>query len=149
MSKASAGFERMLRQALDEAIAHAPQARDDLFRIASEAGAAVKKVTDGAATLELVPVDVGKDSRPTYQLQLVTLDGESSRSDLGVFRLSATGYPVQRWASKHTWMKNPEKPEREHNNNQDLSGNFEYMLSTPTSKLVVIINSLRAMKGIK
>ena len=149
MSKASANFEKMLRKALDEAIANAPQARDDLFRLASEAGEAIKKVTDGAATLELVPIDVGNDPRPTYQLQLVTLDGESSRSDLGVFRLAATGYPIQRWASKNGWKSNPEKPEREHMSIQELNGNFDYMFSSPTTRLVGLINHLKAMKGIK
>ena len=149
MSDAPTEFEKMLREALSQAIAKAPQAKDDLFRIASEAGDAVKKVAEGSAALELVPIDVENDPRPTYQLQLLRLDSESARSDLGVFRLSASGYPIQRWASKSNWNLNPEKPEREHMNVVDLKGNFNYMLSNPDTKLVTLINHLRAMKEIR
>jgi hypothetical protein len=149
MSDDPTEFEKMLREALAQAVANAPQAKEDLIGLASEAGDAVKKVTEGAATVELVPIDVTDDPRPTYQLQFLRLDSESPRSDLGVFRLSASGYPIQRWASKGAWESNPESPEREHLNVGALRGNFKFMLSKPDTRLVILINHLRVMKGIK
>jgi hypothetical protein len=143
MTAAATDFERLLREALDQATANAPQANKDLVRIASEAADAVSKVTEGAATLELVPIDVGEDPRTTYQLQLRRNKSEAPASDLGVFRLSETGYPIHRWASRRNWEARPENPDNEHTNVKDLQGNFNWMLSKPDSRLVVLVNSLQ------
>jgi hypothetical protein len=68
MTTAVTDFERMLREAIDQATSKASHANNDLIRIASEASDAVSNVTGGAATLELIPVDVGDDPHTTYQL---------------------------------------------------------------------------------
>ena len=143
MSVASTDFERLLREAVDQAAAKAPEANEDLLRLASEAADAVSKVTEGAAILELVPMDVGNDPRPTYQLQLRRDRSEAPASDLGVFRLSEAGYPVHRWGSRRNWESRPEAPDNEHLNVQNLTDNFNWMLSKPDSKLVVLVNYLR------
>lgn len=149
MSVASTDFERLLREAVDQAAANAPQANEDLLRLASWAADAVSKVTEGAATLELVPIDVGDDPRPTYQLQLRRDSSEAPASDLGVFRLSEAGYPIYRWATRRNWELRPEAPDNEHINVQNLTDNFNWMLSKPDSKLVVLVNYLRQRKAAK
>ncbi len=149
MSVASPDFERLLREALDQAVANAPQANEDLLRLASEAADAVSKVTDGAATLELVPIDLGDDHPPTYQLQLRRNQSDAPASDLGVFRLSETGYPVHRWASRRNWESRPEEPDNEHMSVNNLTDNFNWMLSRPDSKLVVLVNYLRRRHAAK
>jgi hypothetical protein len=149
MTAEATDFERLLREALDHATAKAPQANKDLVRLASEAADAVSKVTEGAATLELVPIDVGEDPRTTYQLQLRRNKSEAPASDLGVFRLSETGYPIHRWASRRNWEARPESPDDEHININDLQGNFNWMLSKPDSKLVVLVNSLHRRETVK
>ena len=149
MTAAATDFERLLREAIDQATANAPEANKDLIRISSEVSDAVSNVTDGAAILELVPIDVGDDTRTTYQLQLRRNQSEAPASDLGVFRLSLSGYPVHRWGSRRSWEANPDKPENEHFNASDIQGNFNWMLSKPDSKLVVLVNSLRSNRDIK
>jgi hypothetical protein len=149
MSETTIDFEARLRSALDEASKIATQANDDLLRIASEASDAVSKVTDGAAMLELAPINEGEDRPPTYQLQLRRVDSEAPWTDLGVFRLSEVGYPVDRWASRSAWESNPDKPERQHNNIQDIRGNFDYLLSRPDSKLVLLLSYLRQLKAVR
>jgi hypothetical protein len=149
MSAAPTEFERLLRQAVDQAKANAQQAEKDLLRLTSEAADAVSNVTEGAATLELIPIDVSPDTRPTYQLQLRRNKSEAPASDLGVFRLSETGYPVHRWPSRRNWESQSENPEQEHSALPDLKGNFDWMLSKPNSKLVVLVNHLRQSKPVE
>ncbi len=142
MTAAATDFESMLREAISQAAEKASGANEDLIRIASEAADAVSKVTQEAATLELVPIDVDEDERATYQLQLRRNKSAAPASDLGVFRLSIGGYPIDRWPSRSGWEAAPETPERQHSNVDDLQGNFKWMLSKPDSKLVVLVNSL-------
>jgi hypothetical protein len=144
MSAALTDFERQLREALDKATENAPQANEDLVRFASEAAEAVLNVTDGLAILELHPIISDEDQRMTYQLRLRTKNSEAPASDLGVFCLSEAGYPVLRWSSKRNWEARPDKPDLEHFNVNDIKGNFAWMLSKPDSKLVLLVNSLRA-----
>ena len=131
MSAAPTDFERLLREALDQATAKMPAANTDLFRLASEAADAVSNVTGGTARLQLTPIDVGEDARPTYQLQLRKDKSEAPVSDLGVFRLSETGYPIHRWQSRRNWEAQCEAPDNEHFNVQQLKDNFHWMLSKP------------------
>jgi len=100
----------------------------------------VAGVTRGAAVLELVPVEQGGGTNPTYQLQLRKVDSEAPPSDLGIYRVTETGYPVQRWYSRAKWEGNPEKPDGQYANVNDLEGNFKWMLSEPESRLVVLVN---------
>ncbi len=143
MSTAATDFESLLREALDRAAANAPQANQDLIRLASEAADAVSKVTEGIATLELTPINGDQDPRLTYQLQLRRNKSEAPASDLGVFRLSEAGYPIHRWSWRGNWEARPENPDSEHFNLEGLKGNFHWMLSKPDSKLVVLINYLQ------
>jgi hypothetical protein len=85
MSAAATDFERQLREALDKATANAPEASKDLVRLASEAADAVSKVTEGAATLELVPIVVDEDPCTTYQLQFRRNRSEAQRPTWGFF----------------------------------------------------------------
>lgn len=143
MSTAPPDFEHLLRVALDQAAAKAPQAYDDLLRLASEVADAVSNVTAGDATLELAPVVVGDDARGTYQLQLRRVGSNAPASDLGVFRVSEAGYPVDRWPSRRLWESKPDSPETTYFNVEDLTVFFKWMLSEPDSKLVVLLNYLR------
>ena len=142
MSAASTDFERLLRDALDLATANAPQAGKDLFKYASEAAEAVSKITEGAATLELVPIDNNGDPRVAYHLQLRKNQSEAPASDLGVFQLSPTGYPIQRWAARGNWEARPTQPDNEHFTPANVRDNFVWMLSKPDSKLVVLVNAM-------
>jgi hypothetical protein len=149
MTAAATDFERLLREALDQVTANAPQANRDLVRLASEAADAVSKVTEGAATLELVPIDVGEDPRTTYQLQLRRNKSEAPGSDLGVYRLSEAGYPIHRWGARGSWEAKPENPDSEQLNISDVRGHFNWMLSKPDSRLVVLVNSLHKRSAAK
>jgi hypothetical protein len=150
MSGSATGFEEMLRGALEKARERAPEANNDLIKLTSEASNAVSRVSGGVARLELSPINVAGDDRPTYQLQLRRNDdSEAPWSDLGVFRLSETGYPIDRWPSRGNWDSNPDRPDRQHTNVADLKGNFEYMLSVPDSRLVVLLNYLVKLKSAK
>ncbi len=143
MSTAATDFESLLREALDRAAANAPQANQDLIRLASEAADAVLKVTEGIATLELTPINGDQDSRLTYQLQLRRNNSEAPASDLGVYQLSEAGYPIHRWSLRGNWESRPENPDSEQFNLENLKDHFRWMLSTPDSKLVVLINYLQ------
>ena len=146
MTAASVDFERLLRDALDLATANAPQAGKDLFEYASEAAEAVSKITGGAATLELVPIDMSGDPRAAYHLQLRKNQSEAPASDLGVFQLSPTGYPIHRWAARRNWEDRPERPDNEHFTAVNVRDNFVWMLSKPDSKLVILVNAMGKLK---
>src|SRR5260370_1247065 len=83
MSASSIDYEQLLREALVQARTSAPRASDDLVQSSSKAAEAVARVTEGAATLELVPLHHAGDAAPTYQLQLRKVGSESPPSDLG------------------------------------------------------------------
>jgi hypothetical protein len=121
----------------------APEASKDIVRLASEAADAVSRVTEGAATLELVPIVFDEGPCTTYQLQFRRNNSEAPASNLGIFRLSSVGYPIQRWSSRKNWEARPETPDREHFKAHDVKSNLSWMLSKPESKLVVLVNSLR------
>src|SRR5258708_5879962 len=110
MSPATADYADLLREAINRAKANAPRAVDDLLRCASKAAVAVTAVTGGAATLELVPINQGENAKPTYQLQLRKVGSEAPPSDLGVYCVTAAGYPVLRWVSGDTGGVRPEEP---------------------------------------
>jgi hypothetical protein len=147
MNTTPADFERMLREAVSKAKEAAPRAVDDLVHCASKAAEAVAGVTGSAAALELVPIDVRdehgrrfKGATPTYQLQLRKVDSEAPPSDLGIFRVTETGYPVLRWYSRAKWEGHPEKPDEQYTTISELEGNFKWMLSNPDSRLVVLVS---------
>ena len=139
MNTTTADFETLLRDAVNRAKESAPRAVDDLVHCASKAAQAVAKVTGGAAALELVPVEQQGSTTPTYQLQLRKIDSEAPPSDLGIYRVSNAGYPVQRWYSRAKWEGNPTQPDKPYTTSTELEGSFKSMLSNPESRLVVLV----------
>ena len=139
MNTTTADFETLLRDAVNRAKESAPRAVDDLVHCASKAAQAVATVTGGGATLELVPVEQQGSTTPTYQLQLRKIGSEAPPSDLGIYRVSNAGYPVQRWYSWANWEGNVEQPDKEYLSISDLEGNFKWMLSKPESRLVMLV----------
>ena len=141
MSTPTADYGRLLREAINQAKANAPRAVDDLLRCASKAAEAVTSVTDGAAALELVPInqDEEEGATPAYQLQLRKVGSEAPPSDLGVYCVTAAGYPVLRWYSRNTWESRPDEPDGQYANVRKLEGNFKWMISKPESRLVVLV----------
>ena len=96
-------------------------------------------MTEGAAALELVPINQGQDARPAYQLQLRNVGSEAPPSDLGVYCVTPIGYPVQRWYSRNAWEDHPDKPAKDYLKVDDLEGHFKWMVSDPESRLVVLV----------
>jgi hypothetical protein len=139
MNPTSTDFEQLLREALAQAKAAAPHASDDLVRFASRATEAVARVTDGVATLDLVPITPSDDPRPTYQLQFRKVGSQSPASDLGIYRLSAAGYPIQRWYSITKWREQPEQPDAALETPQAVEGHFKWLVSKPESRLVILV----------
>ena len=139
MSSSAADYGRLLAEAIKQARANAPRAVDDLFRCASQAAEAVSGVTGGKAVLELVPINQGESAERTYQLQLRKVGSEAPPSDLGVYRVTAAGYPIHRWYSRNGWEDHPEKPVQESLNVGELERHFQWMISTPDSRLVVLV----------
>ena len=139
MSTTLAQFESLLREAVNKAKEAAPRAVDDLVLCASKAAEAVASVTGGAAVLEMVPVDQQDGATPTYQLQLRKVGSESPPSDLGIYQVTATGYPVLRWYSRPGWESKPEQPDQEYLTYGALEGNFKWMMSQPESRLVILV----------
>jgi hypothetical protein len=139
MSTVPADYEHLLREAINQAKANAPRAIDDLLRFASKAAEAVTEVTGGAADLELVPINQGEGATQAYQLQLRKVGSEAPPSDLGVYCVTAAGYPVLRWYSRRAWESRPEKPDGEYPGASELEGNFRWMVSHPESRLVVLV----------
>ncbi len=149
MSTAPANYENLLRAAINQAKANALRAIDDLLRFSSNAAEAVAKVTGGAAALELVPINQAEGATPTYQLQLRKVGSEAPPSDLGVYRVTAAGYPVQRWYSRRTWEARPDKPDGEYPSVGELEGNFKWMVSNPESRLVVLVTFFQQKKALE
>lgn len=139
MNTAPPDYGHLLREAINEAKVNAPRAIDDLIRFSSKAAEAVADVTGGAAALELVPINQGENATPTYQLQLRKVGSEAPPSDLGVYRVTAAGYPVLRWYSRRSWESHPEKADAMHQNPSELEGNFRGMVSNHDSRLVTLV----------
>jgi len=139
MSSSVVDLEKMLRDAVNQAKATAPRAADDLRRCASEAGEAIAHVTNGAAALELIPLNLASDSLPSYQLQLRRVGSEAPPSDLEVYRISASGYPVERWYSRRKWEEQPNQPDGTYHSLIELEGNYRWMVSDPKSRLVALV----------
>lgn len=139
MNPSTADYAHLLREAINQARANAPRAVDDLLRCASKAAEAVAGVTGGAAALELVPINQGEHARPTYQLQLRKVGSEAPPSDLGVYCVTATGYPVLRWHSRNSWESRPDTPDEQYPGVSELEGNFRWLVSKPESRLVLLV----------
>jgi hypothetical protein len=147
MNPSTADYEQLLREAIQQAKAAAPRASDDavprasedLVRCSSKATEAVARVTNGAASLKLVPRPLPPDVIPTYQLQLRQVGSEAPPSDLGVYRLSLAGYPIQRWHSWTKWLYEPHAHDDEFRDLHELEAHFEWMISKPESRLVILV----------
>lgn len=132
-------YGELLEEAITKAKAMAPRAVDDLLRFSSQAAVAVTKVTGGAAVLELAPTSHGGNGTPTYQLVLRKVGSEAPPSDLGVYRVTAAGYPVLRWYSRRGFESHPETEDQAYVNASELEGNFRWMVSNPESRLVILV----------
>ncbi len=139
MSTSSVDYASLLQQAISQARANAPSAVNDLLRCTSKTAEAVAGVTGGAAALELVPINQGQAASPTYQLQLRKVGSEAPPSDLGVYVVTAAGYPVLRWFSRNAWESRPDRPDEQYSRVDELEGNFRWMISRPESRLVVLV----------
>jgi hypothetical protein len=147
MSNPAVDYAELLREAVKQAKASAPRAVDDLFRCASQAAEAVDGVTRGAAALELVPVNQDDNARPTYQLQLRKVASDAPASDLGVYSVAPSGYPIQYWYWRSAWEEHPEKPGQQYLNSGDLEDSFKWVVSSPESRLVVLVTFFQQQEG--
>jgi hypothetical protein len=132
-------YEQLLREAITRAKVETPQVADDLRRCASQAAEAIAKVTDGSAALDLIPLSRPDGTPPAFQLLLRRLGHDGPQSDLGVYQLSEAGYPIQRWYSQGSWESSPDQPEHLYENKSGLEGHFRWMVSNPSSRLVVLV----------
>lgn len=139
MSTANTEFESMLREAVTKAIEAAPRAVNELIGCASKVAEAVAAVTGQFAVLELVPLEHEVGSMPTYQLQLSKHGSDAPPSDLGIYQLTAAGYPILHWYSQAKWLENPETPEKQYDDVAALESSFKWMLSDPESRLVMLV----------
>jgi hypothetical protein len=152
MSTSEPDFEQLLRKAIQKAKESAPRAVADLQSISSRAAEAVDRVTAGTAALDLVPIKQEEDGSPlAFQLQLRKVNSDAPATDLGVYQVSAaTGYPVQRWYSRKGWASG-NKPDQEYMGSTPLASNFEWIVSNPESRLVVLVTyfqeQIRAAAG--
>lgn len=138
MSEATA-FDDLLRQAIDQAKRAAPRAADDLFRCSSEVAAAVERVTGGSVRLELSDAERPDGPTPTFLLQLFRVGSEAPPTDLGVYALAATGYPVQRWYSRQKWETNAKEPTQLIKNRSEMEHHFRWLISDADSRLVTLV----------
>lgn len=140
MSTTTPDYETLLRDAIRKAKAGAPRVADELRACASEASRAIAIVTDGAAILELASLPTPDGSPPAFHLRLRDARDEGRpTSDLGVYQLSEAGYPIQRWYSLRTWENQPLEGEHRYLNLQELDFHFRWMVSDPSSRLVVLV----------
>jgi hypothetical protein len=56
-----------------------------------------------------------------------------------VYQLSEAGYPIQRWYSLGSWESSPNQSDHLHENKSALEGHFRWMVSNPSSRLVVLV----------
>ncbi len=139
MSTPALDYEHLLREAITQAKAGAPQVADELRRCASQAADAIAKVTGGAAALDLVPLPTPDGTPPAFQLLLRRVGHDGPPSDLGVYQLSGIGYPIQRWYSRASWEGNPNQAGHLSENKDALEKHFRWMVSDPSSRLVVLV----------
>lgn len=140
MSAASADWEKLLRDAIEEAKAAHPMVIDDLVRSVSKATEAITKVTNGMVVLELAPIPaVDQEQRPVFRLELKTKTGDARPASLGIYRLSDAGYPVERWWSEQRWKSHRNEANEVFSNLGALEGHFKWMVSNPSSRLVTLI----------
>src|SRR5262249_45503989 len=88
---------------------------------------------------ELVSINQGERPASAFQLQLRKAGSEAPPSDLGVYRVAASGYPVQRWWSRGAWEERPEAPDEEFPTAAELDGNFRWLVSSQESRLVTLV----------
>jgi hypothetical protein len=143
MSTSTADYSHLLREAIHQARVNAPRAVNDLLSCASDAAKAVNDVTQGAAALELNPISQDERANPAYQLVLRKAGSEAPPADLGVYSLSAAGYPVHRWYSRSGWESHPDTPDGRYTGVTESEGNFKWMVSNPESRLVVLVTFLQ------
>lgn len=136
---ATVEYEQLLRDALAQAKAGMPLVAEELHRCASRATEAITRVTDGAAVLELIPLPKPDGVPPAFQLQLRYVGSDSPPSDFGVYQLSEAGYPIQRWYSVGAWQSDPGQPDRLYQNHDELEGHFRWLVSNPSSRVVVLV----------
>ena len=141
MNTQTVDYADLLLEAIKQAKESAPRAVDDIVRCASKAAVAVNKVTNGLAVLELVPIDESENPN-IYQLQLRKVGSEAPPSDLGVYRVSKGGYPVQRWLSRTSWETHTNRfgaTDEEFQNLEELDAHFRWLVSDPKSRLVILV----------
>jgi hypothetical protein len=139
MSVAKVDYEQLLRDAIARAKAGVPTVAGELVECASRATDAIRKVTNGAADLYLSESLVGEGGPRTFFLFLRAVNQEGPPSDLGVYQLAEAGYPIQRWYSRSGWEKNPKQPEHLFANKGAVESHFQWMISDPSSRLVVLV----------
>ena len=139
MSTPVANYEQLLREAISQAKVGAPQIADELRKCASQAAEAIAKVTGGAAALDLVSLPRPDGTTPAFQLLLRRIGQDGPPSDLGVYQLSEAGYPIQRWYSRGSWESSPRQSDHLHENKNALEGHFRWMVSNPSSRLVLLV----------
>jgi hypothetical protein len=139
MSTSVAEYEQLLREAITQARVKVPQVADDLRRCASQAAEAIANVTGGTAALDLIPLSRPDGALPAFQLLLRRVGHDGPPSDLGVYQLSEAGYPIQRWSSQASWESSPNQPDQVSENRSALEAHFRWMVSNPSSRLVVLV----------
>jgi hypothetical protein len=139
MSTSEQDFSVLLRKGVAKAQAKAPLAAADLRRCASRASVAVAKVTEDAASLELLPISKGKRIFSAYQLQLRKNGSDAPASDLGIYLVTEAGYPIKRWYSRRGWEAHPKKADRTFNSVKELNAHFKWLVSNPDSRLVMFV----------
>ena len=136
MSAETVDYGTLLRDALVRLKTKAPSAADDLVRFASQAGRAVREVTNEAAALEIAPIIQDAAVPDAYSLRLRKLGSQAPPSDLGVYRVPPTGYPILRWFTRRAFEIRPEEPDEEFRDADQLEGHFRWLVSNPDSRLV-------------
>lgn len=139
MSAPVADYEQLLREALAQARVEMPQTGDELRQCASLAAVAIAKVTGGVAALDLVPLARPDGIPPAFQLLLRRVGHAGPPSDLGVYQVSEAGYPILRWYSRGSWESSPDQPEQRCEDRESLEGHFRWLVSNPSSRLVVLV----------
>jgi hypothetical protein len=132
-------YEQLLREAITQAKAGAPEVADELRTCSSQAAQAIANVTGGAAALKLVSLPRPDGAPPAFQQLFRSVGRDAPPSDLGVYQLSEAGYPVQRWYSKASWESNPNQSDIIFENKSALESHFRWMVSDRSSRLVVLV----------
>ena len=139
MSTSVLEYEVLLLEAITQAKAGAPQVAHDLRDYASRSAEAIAKVTDGAAALDLISLPSPDGSPPVFELLLRRVGHDGPQSDLGIYLTSEAGYPIRRWYSRGSWESNPNRHDQIYDNQSALDGHFRWMISSPSSRLVILV----------